>query len=266
MYFHETHMINRWWNWITDRPIAIYILLLGVAVCLVVLVSFPDYYNSEFWKNIRVEAHGMLFDILVLGLLFSWLHGLGEKRRLIKRYEDEIDDFRGWKSEEAARRIRGNILRLNREGVHKINLEGCYLRGADLEGANLMRADLNLARLDGARLDGADLSEADLRRTDFSEADLRYTDLRYANLSEAYLNGASFEDANFEGAILSKAYLKGASFKEANFKEAMMLTIEQLCEAETLYLAKLDPELESQVKERCPHLLENPDKPDKADE
>ena len=55
---------------------------------------------------------------------------------------------------------------------------------------------------------------------------------------------------------LEKAYLWGAYLRGANL-EATELTIEQLCNAKTLYQAKLEPKLESQVKERCPHLLEN---------
>ncbi len=261
MYFHETRMINRWWNWITDRPLAIYILLLGVAVYLVGLVSFPDYYNSEFWKNIRVEAHGMLFDILVLGLLFSWLHGLGEKRRLIKRYEDEIDDFRGWKSEEAARRIRGNILRLNREGVHKINLHNCFLKGVHL----------GEAKLGGAILDEADLRDAILRDADLGRAIITNADLRGIDLNGAILDGANLIGANFEEVFLgsaddlSDAKLMDADLRGVDLRGAKGLTIKQLREAKTLYQAKLDPELESQVKEKCPQLLEKPDKPGKTD-
>jgi len=187
-------------------------------------------------KNIRVEAHGMLFDILVLGLLFSWLHNRGEKRRLIQRYTDEIDDFRGWEEEEAAKRIRGNIFRLNREGVHNINLNRCFLKGADLMEANLM---------------GANLWEAVLE---------------VANLWGANLEGARLEEANLEGANLRKADLMEANLTGAELMGAKELTIEQLCEAKTLYKSILDPELEKQVKQECPHLLEKPDKPDKTDE
>ena len=45
------------------------------------------------------------------------LERLGEKRRNIKRWQEEIDDFRGWNSEEAKFRIVGNIKRLNRNGI-----------------------------------------------------------------------------------------------------------------------------------------------------
>ncbi len=49
------------------------------------------------------------------------------------------------------------------------------------------------------------------------------------------------------------------SFKEANLEGIRNLTIEQLSKVETLYGARgLDPELERQIKEKYPHLLEEP--------
>jgi hypothetical protein len=38
----------------------------------------------------------------------------------------------------------------------------------------------------------------------------------------------------------------------------MNLIIDQLCEAKTLYHAKLDPDLLAQVNNRCPCLLKEP--------
>ena len=49
----------------------------------------------------------------------------------------------------------------------------------------------------------------------------------------------------------------GQTFKTCR-SEGASQNLEQLCEAHTLYDADLDPELEKQVKERCPHLLEEP--------
>jgi hypothetical protein len=90
-----------------SSPVAISITVFIVATLVVVGLSYKDY-GPEFWLNVKVEAHGMLFDILVIGVLILWLNQLGEKRREIQRYIDEIDDFRGWESEEAAHRIRGD--------------------------------------------------------------------------------------------------------------------------------------------------------------
>ena len=39
------------------------------------------------------EAHGMIFDIAVIGILIFWLNKNGETRQRIRTYKDEIDDF-----------------------------------------------------------------------------------------------------------------------------------------------------------------------------
>ena len=77
---------------------------------------------------------------------------------------------------------------------------------------------------------------------------LRGADLRGANLREANL-----QEANLLGADLTAAYLRGA-----NLLKSKSLTIEQLCEARTLYQAMLDDELKKKIKEKSLGLLEEP--------
>ncbi len=115
-------------------------ILAGITVSL--LTALFRFYDLEFGENVLVEAHGMLFDILVIGVFILWLNRKGEKRIANRRYEEEIDDFRGWESDEASHRIRGNIKRLNRNGISKINLSNSYLKSADLKGANLQESYL----------------------------------------------------------------------------------------------------------------------------
>jgi serine/threonine-protein kinase len=92
-------------------------------------------------------------------------------------------------------------------------------------------------------LQGADLSGSLLRNLNFSGANLQDANLTGAGLIEANLQGA-----NLRGANLSYIYLK----KPKNLK------LKQLCDVKTLYNAMLDPELKEQIKENCPHLLEEP--------
>ena len=78
------------------------------------------------------------------------------------------------------------------------------------------------------------------------------------DLSSAFLSRADLNGANLRKAILSNANLSGACLSEANLSEVLGLNIEQLSKVETLYKAKLDPELMEQVKDEYPHLLEEP--------
>jgi BTB/POZ domain-containing protein KCTD9 len=183
---------------VTERPVATAFLALAVSVILVVglTILFFGYdkpffgygYDGPFLQNIMVEAHGMVLDILVIGLFILWLNKLGEKRLENKRYQDEIDDFRAWKSEEAAHRIAGSIKRLNRNGVSLIDLSDCYLARANLRQA--------------------DFSGADLRGAIFTAADLRGADLWFAHFLYARLEGANFrESKNLTEIQIQSAYI-----------------------------------------------------------
>ncbi|TVM01205.1 MAG: hypothetical protein CV087_11180 [Candidatus Brocadia sp. WS118] len=258
---------------ILSSPILIStIVFLFCAILVVSLTSYYFQYDPEFLKNVLVEAHGMLFDILVIGILILWLNRRGEKeferKRNIQRYQEEIEDYLGWDEKEAMYRIVGNIRRLNRLEVGDINLQGAYLEGADLWGVYLRQANLQEANLREAALQKADIQEAVLEGATLVEANLRRTNLAEANLYNAnlygaHLKGANLRGANLEIADLTKADFSGTNLKSAYFwgtelQETLNLTLEQLSEVETLYQAKLDPELEAQVKEKYPHLLEEP--------
>jgi hypothetical protein len=200
---------------ITEHPVATAFFTLVVSVILVVgLTIFFFEYGKDFLENIMVEAHGMVLDILVIGLFILWLNKLGEKRLENKRYQEEIDDFRHWRSEEAAYRIAGNIKRLNRNGISKIDLSSCNLapiilngtnlKGAHLEGAHLEGAHLSDAHLRGAHLNGAHLRGADLRGADLREARLHGTDLTESkNLTEEQI-----QSADKDGYTIPPDYLK----------------------------------------------------------
>jgi len=185
---------------------------------------------------------------------------------------------------------------LNKDGVSLagINVADAYLANINLAGADLTEANLSITNLHGADLTeanlhkanlcGANLQEANLQEVDLSRAYLVKTNLRYAKLYNANLREAKFQGgvdlsgaylvgADLQGADLSGANLQGADLRRANLikakleyanfgysdlQRAINITIEQLSKVKTLYNAKLDPELEKQIKEKYPHLLEEP--------
>ena len=255
-------------------------------------------YKGDFLRSVFVEAHGMLFDLFVIATFILWLNKKAEKKRNIQRWQEEIDDFRGWDEKEATFRIVGNIKRLNRNGITNINLADSFLKNvnfsranlkdADLTWANLEEAYLGKAHLEGTCLLGANLRRAYLGRANLEKANLEGAKLFGANLEKANLNGANLEGANLEGAVLLRANLgganlggakleganlegadlrganlmgadfRGADLRGADLRGAINVTIEQLLKVTTLFEAKLDPELMEQIKEKYPHLLEVP--------
>ncbi len=264
-------------NSVIERPVTISLFVLLCLTVLVLSLSY-EYYRDDFhdfWGQVLAEAHGMLFDITIIGILIYWLNERGQKRQAIRTYRDEIEDFRTWQSEEAAFRTVGNIKRLNRNKIYSINLVDCYLtrtnlshvilKDANLNNANITHANLILSNLEGARLNqtnfaGSNLNQAHMNKAYASGASFKDTYLIKANLQSAFLIKSDFENAFMMEADLRGAYVIGANFKNANLYKADLrgvdgLTLEQLAQARTLHQAILDDDLLVKIREQHGELL-----------
>jgi len=269
--------IGEVFNSIIEKPLLTSTLVLMLVTILVLSLSLKYYLRDfdTFIQQILAEAHGMIFDIAVIGILIFWLNKNGETRQRIRTYKDEIDDFRLWESEEAAFRTVGNIKRLNRHRIHEINLVNCYLPRTNLNYVNLAASNMNSANISQSSLIESNLENARLNQTNFENSNLNQ-----ANLQSAYASGANFKDAflikaQFENAFLIKAnfsnaflmeanlkncYLMGADFENASLYKADLrgakgLTVEQLSKVKTLYLAKFDDEILEQIRTTLPELV-----------
>ncbi len=269
--------IHEKFNVIIERPILTASLVLAGVSVLVISLSIKYYITdfSNFWPQILAEAHGMIFDITIIGILLFWLNQSGEIRQRIRFYRDEIDDFRLWESDEAAFRTVGNIKRLNRHKIQEINLVNCFLARTNLNYVNLKGSNLNSANFSSSSLIETNLENTRLNQTNFENSNLNQAILKGAyasgaNFKDAFLIKAQFENAfliktNFKNAFLMEAnlsgsYLMGADFENASLYKADLrgakgLTLEQLTKAKTLYLAKFDDEILEQVKTTIPELV-----------
>lgn len=180
-------------DFFTAKPARFFLLAAFLWFGLMCYLNSKDVGENGFsWHDLLVEANGMVFDLLVFGILLSIYEALREKKEKIERLYEEIDDYRGWDEKEAMFRIVGAVRRLNKLQVSSVLLYNCWLRKAhlqytDLRGAQLVRADLR-----GACFEFTDLREANLRHTDLRGASLKGANLEGANLSWADLRGTNF--------------------------------------------------------------------------
>jgi uncharacterized protein YjbI with pentapeptide repeats len=268
---------NELFNSVIEKPLLTSTIVLFAVAFLVVGLSLTYYINDfdQFIQQILAEAHGMIFDIAVIGILIFWLNQNGEIRQRIRTYKDEIDDFRLWESEEAAFRTVGNIKRLNRHRIHDLNLVNCYLPRTNLNYVNLSGSNLNSANITQSSLIEANLENARLNQTNFENSNLNQAILKGAyasgaNFKDAFLIKAQFENAflikaNFSNSFLMEAnlqncYVMGADFENASLYKADLrgakgLTVDQLSKVKTLYLAKFDEEILEQIKTNLPELV-----------
>ncbi len=270
--------VRNFFDRILEEPILISFLVLIILALLIIGISIPHYFSEtdDFMINLLAEAHGMIFDIAVIGILIFWLNQIGQKKQRIRAYIDEIDDFRMWESEEAAFRTVGNIKRLNRHRIYNIDLVNCYLNRTNLNYVNLNKANLNNAIISNSNLIKGNLVETRLNQTNFENSNLNQ-----AILVSSYASGANFRDANmikadlsnsllikadFSNAFLMEANLRNTHLTEANFEMANLykadlrgavgLTVEQFKNVKTIYLAQFDEEFLQELKKEFPELVE----------
>ncbi len=262
---------------IIEKPLLISFIVLILLSFIVIGLSLPYYIENfrNFFKEVLAEAHGMLFDIAIIGILIFWLREIGEKRLRIRMYKDEIDDFRQWESEEAAFRTVGNIKRLNRHKISAINLVNCYLTKT-----NMSHLDLNGSNVNSANFSHCNAIDCNFKNTRANQTNFENAKMNQANFEAAFASGANFKDtflikANFKNAFLIKAnftnaylmeadlsncHLTGAIFDEASLYKANLkgvegLTAEQLKNVKTLYLAELDDDILKEIQQDYPELI-----------
>ena len=232
-------MLHKLSTWFKSSELAISLLVAAIAI---VFVAWLDYRYGINWSDVQVEAHGLLMDIIVFGILILAFNKAREIRNLKRHYHEEIEDFRDWKSDEAKYRILGNVKRLTRLGEKHFDLNRCYLKNGWLENLELDESDLNCV-----------------------------------NLSDAYISNCRFKNVNFRGAKFDRATIRCSSFIEckidsANYFDAILYQVDfsgsdLSCfdESNNLHMARsiyepenLNPTLLDKIQKQKPELFEKP--------
>lgn len=195
--------------------------------------SLGLYNDPGFWENVLVESHGMLLDLIIIGVFIFWLQkrtaDIREKGRLIQRYQEELNDYRGWKEQEAGYRVAGIIKRLQNLGVKDIKLDHLHLGKCSRDILDwALNSEAHIISLQGAGLAMADLKNANLESADLRGTSLWKAKLEGANLRKADLQGATLKEANLSGANLSGANLKGVNMVNANLEAVDLWSVNPL--------------------------------------
>ena len=197
---------------------------LAAAIAWGILMALLYHFDkSPFqWHDILNAATGLLFDLLVFGVLLSLYDASRFRNERIERYTEEIEDFRWWKAPEAAHRIAGAVRRLNREGVRDPELFGCYLAGASLRDIKLTEANLLAANLTDTDLTDADLRKAILLTANLSGAKLVNAKLMGADLCHTPDDSHQSERCKPVGGENASADLTAADLTGANLGFALV--------------------------------------------
>lgn len=180
--------------WLYELRIPILALVLSGTVIIAVTgrwswVSghvFPNttwgLYSKDFFENVLVEAHGMILDLLVIGLVAYLFQRRSERSDLKKQVLRDLEDLRHYRGSDAGYRIYGELRRLSSLGVKKVTIATARINDVSLEGLDLVdssaqgvvisKSSLRDCAFTGCDFDGAVFLDVRAKRTTFRGAKL----------------------------------------------------------------------------------------------
>ncbi|MEN0060890.1 MAG: pentapeptide repeat-containing protein [Myxococcota bacterium] len=163
------------------------------ATIVMIVVGWLDYLvlhlgwgveGVPWLRDVVVEANGLAFDVALFGVVILWIDEVRQRRERLRGYQEQLEDYRDWHTDEAALRTAGLVRRISRAGG-TVKASRAWLPKANLKDVSLRKG----------RFRGANLSEAWLFGADLRDASFMAADLTGARLDEALLEGADFRYA-----------------------------------------------------------------------
>jgi hypothetical protein len=190
-------------------------LFIGITIIGLITAIALDFVDSKFaFHDILVSFHGLVFDLLVFGIILTIYEAISSDKETIKRYKEEINDYRFWQSKEAMFRIRGLIKRLVELKEKELDLSHCFLEtdksfsqyknmvgwifsGAFLRESKFMLSDLSNAQFYFTDLTSTTFTQVNLTNCKFGSAILVNTKFKKCDFTNVELDGAYVSDRNW---------------------------------------------------------------------
>ena len=264
--------------------IFIFIVIIATILydILPLTIAYSLWGQDSFYAGLVTNMHSSAIDFLFFSIVLYIIMTKHEKHGKIKQYQENIDDTRFWMSEEAAFKNYANIRRLQELGINSIDISKCTLSYTKSKNLNFSNSKIMGAILDFANFEGSKFSQTSFRgafaiSTSFNnvkiiECSMDYIKLKNGKMRSSYLDDVSFEkaeldDTDFHSTVFTNCNFKNSSLQGCNMertdlRKSRELTIEQLLSCKSLKYARLDEELEIEIRAIRPELLgKAPQKP-----
>jgi hypothetical protein len=261
------------------------LFLIGLTILIVLLIIYNVDNGLDFnedWTDIAVEFHGLVFDAIfaiTLYLLYQRRENEAtetrKKQLRIERWEEELEDYRGWIADESAVRILGILRRLKKAGVKDVDINDCSFKGrtirdtifpelssgnASFEDTILDGVDIKNSNLDGAYFKKANLNSCSFENSEFGSsfylAELYNVDFSDAKWRKSFFDSSTLNEVKFNRSDLKNVKFTNASLVNVDFSDAKNVTVEQLLVATRLLNPKgLSSDFIAQIEKKEPALL-----------
>lgn len=171
-----------------------------ITILIAITILILDFKDTSFrYHDILVELNGLVFDLLIFGILITIYDTAKEKKDKITRYKEEIDDYRHLENDIASFRVIGAIKRLLDLGVKEIDLSFSYIIRTFETPPTIKKWDFVFSKLFNCKFilrnfDNCSFYSAHFKDVSFGNAVFSNCDFEFAIFEDCYFSDCTFID------------------------------------------------------------------------
>lgn len=177
-----------------------------IVITFFIIICF-DFFDKKFnTHDILVEFHGLIFDLVIFGLLLTIYDSIKSKQEKITRYRDEIQDYAGFENDMVKFRNRGLIKKLINLNANKIDLSFCSIKNCPYT-KEMIDWNFGYAKLFNSYFINCDLSSSEFYMTELYDSDFIKADLTGCYFGTTILDNCNFNKCKMNGVKFDFAYV-----------------------------------------------------------
>lgn len=206
-----TSAISKFCNNINEGSALFSIIAVVVSVILMICSLFWfESLREGFYQGVFVEFSGMIFDLIVFGILLAIYTKYQEKKTYIQNQEDLIDDYMRWNTVEGKLRIAGALRRIQKTGKHNHDFGGINLTDFSFKSEGILNLSGSSFVNDffSLKKNRPESFNTTLKNVSFSFTICNDVDFSVRNFSSTRLEDCDFVDCNLTNSSFNNAILK----------------------------------------------------------
>jgi hypothetical protein len=184
-----------------------------VTIFAAIIILILDIRAEIKLYDILIELNGLVFDLLIFGILITVYEAVNEKKEKITRYKEEINDYRHLDNETYSYRLIGTIKRLLEIGEKEIDLSFSYLIRTFESPTKINKWSFVYSKLFNCK---------------FISKQFDNCSFYSAHFKDVVFGNVVFSSCDFEFAIFESCVFSDCIFKDINFNYAYIQSQEWL--------------------------------------
>lgn len=219
-----------------DSPVKTAMLIAFIAFVFIVLITgfwdfvsatvFPNtrigLYEKGFWENILVEAHGIVIELVFVGILVIWLDSRRSKNSEILRLNEDLVDYAQLDFPEINVKKLGHIKRLNAAGVMQINVQNLALNRLDVRDVFMRDSKTIGLKVSNGTISNSTFVNVKMRSSNFEKTTIKGSKFENCSLLKSKFSNAICKGVSFSNSILERADFINANLQSSNFSNCDM--------------------------------------------